>query len=147
MSYLSQKKASLWLAGFVLATFLTSIVCPPGVWAQPKAAAEANRTADLPEISPELGTLQTSGELPRTARLFEAGPAKPFVLHIQDAHANPDAQRKIHDILETAVAQYAAKGRPVFVALEGARGPLHPEFLDFSREYPEINRAIAQDLL
>ncbi len=47
MSYLSQKKASLWLAGFVLATFLTSIVCPPGVWAQPKAAAEVNRTRCL----------------------------------------------------------------------------------------------------
>lgn len=65
------------------------------------------------------------------------------VIHIQDAHANPDAQRGIHEILKFLEKKYPG----LSVAVEGAAGPLHPELLDLFREYPEANEAVIDDLL
>ena len=50
-----------------------------------------------------------------------------FFIHLQDAHANPDAQRNIHAILKYLTDRYP----DCVIGVEGAAGPLHPENLDF----------------
>ena len=65
----------------------------------------------------------------------------PFVIHIQDAHSSAEAQKKILEILE-----WLPKEKPLLIALEGAVGPLHPEYLDLFPKYPKVNEALVQDL-
>jgi len=50
----------------------------------------------------------------------------PFVIHLQDAHANPEAQRNIYEILKFLSSKYP----DLAVGVEGSSGPLHPEYLD-----------------
>lgn len=50
-----------------------------------------------------------------------------FVVHIQDAHINEEAQRNIANILETLNAQYGLK----WVALEGSEGELDADLYSF----------------
>ena len=78
-------------------------------------------------------------EAPKDARKFS-----PFIVHLQDAHANPAAQQKIHDILKW-LKENSPEDR-MLLALEGAEGLLHPEYFDFFPEYPEVNEAIVKDL-
>ncbi|HNX69265.1 MAG TPA: response regulator [Candidatus Omnitrophota bacterium] len=66
-----------------------------------------------------------------------------FVIHIQDAHANPEAQRNIYRTLKFLAEKYPG----LSVAIEGAEGPLYPEYLDLFREFPAANQAVIEDLL
>lgn len=86
----------------------------------------------------ELGTL-------KDLYLPTNGSEASFIVHVQDAHANPDAQSKIRDILKWVRSQYAAGSDPLTVALEGSVGELHPEYLDFNG-HPEMEEAITRDL-
>ncbi len=70
-------------------------------------------------------------------------PSGPRVVHIQDAHANPEAQRNICEILKFLTKQYP----DLIIGTEGAAGPLHPEYLDLLKEFPEAGQAVADDLL
>lgn len=65
-----------------------------------------------------------------------------FFIHLQDAHANPDAQRNIHAILKYLTDRYP----DCVIGVEGAAGPLHPENLDFFRDFPLANEAVIHDL-
>ena len=65
-----------------------------------------------------------------------------FVVHIQDAHANPEGQENV-----AAMLKYLETKAPgIVVGLEGASGELHPEYLNFFKGYPEANRAVIEDL-
>ncbi|MEI7752110.1 MAG: hypothetical protein WCJ71_08480, partial [Candidatus Omnitrophota bacterium] len=66
----------------------------------------------------------------------------PFVVLIQDAHANPEAQKNIATMLQ----YLEAKSPDLTVGLEGAAGALHPEYLNFFKEFPEANQAVVEDL-
>lgn len=68
--------------------------------------------------------------------------ASPFIIHIQDAHTSPEAQKRIRDILK-----WLGRKKPLLIALEGSLGPLHPEYLDFFPNYPRVNDALVQDLV
>ncbi len=72
--------------------------------------------------------------------------ARPFITHIQDAHSNPSAQRKISEIL-TFLHDKRSSDETLHIAVEGATGDIRAEFLDFFPNYPEINDAIVEDLL
>lgn len=73
----------------------------------------------------------------------------PVVLHVQDAHANHEAQARIKDILEWIhkTSREANVQGPVIVALEGSVGKLHPEYLEIFPEFPEANEALVKDLV
>jgi hypothetical protein len=55
------------------------------------------------------------------------GQSDTFILHIQDAHANEEAQRNIENILKHFVDQAGLKT----IYVEGAEGQLFPEFFSF----------------
>ncbi len=104
----------------------------------------------LREIPSELGSLRESF-IPGNADA-ENGTAEklpmPVVFHVQDAHANLEAQARIKEILEWVRKMSKDHGvqGPVVVALEGSAGELHPEYLDLFPEYPEANEAFVRDL-
>ncbi|MFH0985092.1 MAG: response regulator [Candidatus Omnitrophota bacterium] len=92
---------------------------------------------DLYAIPAELGSLVSSWEPP-------AGTAsQEFVVHIQDAHANPEAQKNIAGILKFLAQKYPN----LAIGVEGVAGPLHPEYLQFFKKFPEANQAVVDDLL
>jgi hypothetical protein len=66
-----------------------------------------------------------------------------FVIHIQDAHANPEAQTSIKNILEFLNQSIAR----LQIGVEGTAGPLHPEYFDVFPGYPDAGEAIINDLL
>ena len=65
-----------------------------------------------------------------------------FIVHIQDAHSNPEAAQNIASILG-----YLSKKHPsMVIGLEGAAGALHSEYMDFFKDYPDANLAVINDL-
>ncbi len=99
----------------------------------------------------EMGTMiRTSGE---GWRMEEGAPAfspsalrhpspEQFVVLIQDAHSNPEGQQNV-----AAMLKYLEEKFPeLVVGLEGASGELHPEYLNFFKEFPAANRAVVEDL-
>jgi UDPglucose 6-dehydrogenase len=71
----------------------------------------------------------------------------PFVIHIQDAHANPEAQSRIKDLLKWIVEESSKfKSASLLIGLEGAEGDLHPEYFNFFKNLAEINHAMVEDL-
>ncbi|MBI2167301.1 MAG: hypothetical protein HYU34_03525 [Candidatus Omnitrophica bacterium] len=92
-----------------------------------------------------------NGMDPSTAKVEEVSLAPPragkapVFFYVQDAHAHPDAQQSIRGLLHYFNEKFS--GRRWVVALEGARGPLHPEYLEFFKDYPGADRKIREDLL
>ncbi|MBI1977207.1 MAG: hypothetical protein HYS55_00480, partial [Candidatus Omnitrophica bacterium] len=68
--------------------------------------------------------------------------SQPFVIHIQDAHAHPEAQRNIQAIFE----YLAEEKRIAKVALEGAFGEIDPKILNLL-PVEEVNEAMAEYLV
>ena len=107
------------VAMFTLASFLTT-QCVSGA---PAAGIEISGGRELPtylsiDVPAELGTVDA---------LYEAqGAANPqFILHIQNAHANYQAQIKIKQLLEYMNKKYGFQ--TIFV--EGAAEKLNPDYL------------------
>jgi len=71
-----------------------------------------------------------------------------FVIHIQDAHANPEAQANIQAILSWLQGRLVDGKKKFFpvVAIEGTVGEIHPEYLELFPEYPAANEAFVSDL-
>lgn len=65
------------------------------------------------------------------------------MIHINDAHANPSAQVHIAEILKVLHREYPS----LVIGVEGAVGPLHPEYYDLVPGYPEAGDAVVADLL
>ncbi|HXV27712.1 MAG TPA: hypothetical protein VD913_01980, partial [bacterium] len=94
----------------------------------------------------ELGTMQRVYFPENSFRTDDGAP--PFVIHIQDAHAHPEVQSKIRDILNWLLKS-AESSNPmpaIAVALEGASGGIHPEYLEYFKEFPASNGAAIDDL-
>ena len=100
----------------------------------------------------EIGTItkinQVSGPRPKVFEndkpVVDRGPGfeDRFVVLIQDAHANPEAEQNIAGILK-----YLEKKFPdMSVGLEGAKGQLHPEYFEFFKDFPEADQAVIDDL-
>ncbi|HLD50564.1 MAG TPA: carbon storage regulator, partial [bacterium] len=126
------KALSLSLA-FVF-TVESSVWAVPDSLARHSPAGSANGIDGI-EIPESLGTLQS--------RYFPETPVsgKPFIIHIQDAHAQPEAQRNIRAILD-----YLAQNKKIQkIAVEAAFGKLGPKQFEFFRD-PTANGIMADHL-
>ncbi len=92
----------------------------------------------IQSIPAEMGTVREMDQ----GKKFLKDPATPFVIHIQDAHANPDAQSQIFEILKFLAQKFPG----LAVGVEGAKGTLHPEYLDFFPKFSETGEAVIRDL-
>jgi len=133
------KGISLFVA---IAFFVTTIIWDPsGAIAQSFEFAEQSKIQrDLQQylysIPAQWGALSGQWMPPTTST------ARTFIVHIQDAHANPEAQRNIKSMLSYLDKKYPG----LVIGIEGLKGSLHPEYLDFFTEYPDANRAVIEDL-
>ncbi|MBI4711041.1 MAG: hypothetical protein HY767_01050, partial [Candidatus Omnitrophica bacterium] len=72
------------------------------------------------------------------------GPAGgPLIIHIQEAHANYDAQKNIQNILKLLAQNYGI--REIF--MEGAGNQLKPDLFRFFPEEPGLQQAVNEKLL
>ena len=97
-------------------------------------------------IEDDLGFLHTLPQDLGRVSDFSFNASAPLVIHIQDAHSHPEAQQKIHDLLEALRSETSRRQKTLVVAMEGAMGSIHPEYLDLLPGRPEINRKIIEDL-
>ncbi|MBU3760157.1 MAG: hypothetical protein FGM27_09575, partial [Candidatus Omnitrophica bacterium] len=142
--FVIQRAANRLISFFIALVFLTTSATEHGLlWAQgvPSLGGAELQGAGLYSqagftVPADLGVLREY----RAASNADA----PFVIHIQDAHANVDAQKSIQGLLGWLSRQ--PEGERMTVYLEGASGSIHPEYLRLFGEYPEINEAVVQDL-
>ena len=105
-----------------------------------------HQISNLPEALGSLSDARFSG-FPRTSSEVNTTTGQPFVIHIQDAHANPEAQARIRDILNWIQNDLVPKaGLSMMIATEGTVGAIHPEYLDLFSAYPKANEAFVRDL-
>jgi len=124
-------------------TVTTITIDPSGAFAYEDAFQFLSKRGTQNEFQTHLSALPA--ELGLVTRSWEPGRAvagKPFVIQIQDAHSNPEAEQNIAGIL-----RYLEEKFPdLTIGLEGAKGRLHPEYFEFFSEFPEANRAVVDDL-
>lgn len=148
--FLSRQKAvkilSLTMAFIFTATSITpnasgAISFAPVTKKTVKTAEEVFQDV-LKNVPSEIGSLN---EIQNDLR--KSADAKPFVIHIQDAHANPDAQQNIYRLLKYLSLNLTDQKKRLVIGVEGTKGPIHPEYYDFFPEYIGAGEAVVQDLL
>ncbi|HOE68124.1 MAG TPA: hypothetical protein PLH16_00500, partial [Candidatus Omnitrophota bacterium] len=107
------------------------------------AAPSAGIEIAVPQEKPGFIQIDIPADLASLDDIFEAPPSTDprLVLHIQNAHANYDAQTRIKGLLEYLSSQYGIG--TIFV--EGAADTLNPEYLKFFPD-AERNRMLADRL-
>jgi len=139
-SRLASRRIPAAIAAFV---FLVNSVLPAG-YAQ-SLKAETPIVSAAPALKAAWDRLQIPEALGRVESVYAAPgapPEAPFVIHIQDAHAHPEAQYHIDGILE----DLRARGLIANVFVEGAEGLLQPNILMVS-DRDEVNLAVADYLI
>lgn len=106
-----------WAAWGVLVCFFTT-ACPQYLLAQPRGVSRPNSSGTLKVFSVSIDKMQIPIEDGIVETFWQGKSAKPSVMIIQDAHAVPDAQRKIEKIITFLENKYGVK----FFGLEGAQG-------------------------
>ncbi|MBI4398947.1 MAG: hypothetical protein HY586_07450 [Candidatus Omnitrophica bacterium] len=84
--------------------------------------------------------LYSAPALPSVASVA-SHPATPFIIHIQDAHSDPTAQRDIARILQ----DLQERENVDLVLVEAASGALDAQYLQWTQS-PELNRSMAERL-
>ncbi len=136
----------------LLIVFLCSETTGPGTVRQAYAGDMPAAVSRSPAYEEKGALSALLKNLPETAGAVQsieegAGSAEtPRVIHLQDAHANPDAQKHIQEILTFLAENQAARNSDLYIAVEGARGNLHPEYFDFFPELSAAGEAVVQDL-
>jgi len=132
-------KKQLRLVAFFLAVIFSWDTV---VWSQPGIMFSPSREfKPLPSLIdlnlPEgIGSIQEKFH-PKNLKVQD----QPFVIHIQDAHAHPEAQQNIRNIL----AYLAQENLIQAVAVEGAFGNVEPELLNLTST-PSINQKMINHL-
>lgn len=101
------------------------------VWV-PSVKAEISYSSEV-KILPKSLTLQLPPELARV-ELFNPHSSGPLLVHIQTAHGNYEAQKKIEAILLHLHRRYGFK----LLFLEGSASKFHPELLKLFRDDPRL---------
>ncbi len=117
MSY--SKKIKRLLAGLIAVTFFTTNTLTPSplAYAATEVLAHANQVQNF-EIPAELGKVH---------EIIFGSPNAPVLLHVQEAHANYDAQKNIRGILQYLSRDYGVD----LVLMEGAGYKLEPKLFRF----------------
>lgn len=103
----------------------------PYAWGAPPLEVKIPPAGFQLNLPPDLGTIQNL--------ISGSGPT---VIHIQTAHGNYEAQKKIQAILHYLKDAYGFK----LLLLEGSASKLNPELLRFVPKDPKLNMEIADQL-
>ncbi|MDD5226182.1 MAG: hypothetical protein PHV97_03235, partial [Candidatus Omnitrophica bacterium] len=130
------KRLQRFLAGVVMVTFFVTNTLTPAPVAYAANVESPAFTSDF-KIPSEFGKI--TDIIPSTL----AGGHQATLIHIQEAHANYDAQKNIRNILQCLAKDYGIK----LILLEGAGNKLAPELFNFFPQNAELQRAVNDKLL
>ncbi|HNX67865.1 MAG TPA: UTP--glucose-1-phosphate uridylyltransferase [Candidatus Omnitrophota bacterium] len=133
MGYL--KKLKRLLAGMVVVTFFATNTLTP--------APLVHAASEVPGLSSRISDFKIPAAFGKTTELLSASRNSPVLIHIQEAHANYDAQKNIKAILEHLVKNYGVK----LVFVEGAANKLQPELFNFFPQDQALNQAVTDSLM
>ncbi len=131
-----KKLSKKLFSGSIAILFALNTVLSAG-FAAPSDARSVSKADDVKAIPSDIAHIDVIHE--------GSAAGKPYPIYIQDAHSNPSAQQSIRQILRYLFEKNGFS--KTMVALEGAVGDLRPDFLDFFKDFPEVNEAIRKDLL
>jgi hypothetical protein len=134
MSYFKHLKR--FLAGVVAVTFFATNTLTPA------PAAHAQTVENFPEFFNE-NSFRIPAELGKVTDILKSPEGGPLLIHIQEAHANYDAQKNIKDILQLLSKDYGVK----LILLEGAGNKLQPELFNFFPKDAELQQAVNEKLM
>ena len=122
------KLVSLITTGLLI---LNQIGVLPELWALPPREVKIPSSGFTLSLPPELGTIQS----------IHSGTG-PTLVHIQTAHGNYEAQKKIQAILHYLKDTYGFK----LLLLEGSASKLNPELLKFFPHRMDLTMKMAEEL-
>ncbi len=127
-----------------ISIFLTIVFSATTITGNDMAWAQSASATNVVEIKSMIsqGSIPSDLGILRDYAYSQSNHQNPFVVHIQDAHSNVDAQKNIHQLLS-----WIHQKNNIVIGLEGAVDEIRPEYLEFFPEYPEANEAVVQDLL
>lgn len=113
---------------------------PIGVTGPGTSGLPVESSKEVPTVNPyDIAIPETYGKI---EEVFQGAPAAPLIVHIQDAHANYEAQKNIKQILDHLRRNYYLK----LIQLEGAASKLDPSI--FAVSYlKEANLKLADFLM
>jgi len=130
------KRLQRFLAGFVVVTFfVTNTLTPTPV-------AYGQTVENFSKFFAE-NSFKIPAEFGKVTDIVKNPEGSPLLIHIQEAHANYDAQNNIRNILQYLAKDYDVK----LVLLEGAGNKLTPELLKFFPQNTELQQAINEKLM
>ncbi len=109
----------------VLSALLLPVFCLAQIGAGFAQFAETSLSASAP-ISLQAAAVSIPPELGEIQAVHTGKPGRPLIIHIQDAHAVPDAQRSIQALIQFLEEHYGIRN----VALEGGKGKLDAAVLN-----------------
>lgn len=111
-----------------------------GVPTQKESALPAQEKVTVPAINPyDIAIPEVIG---RVEEVFQGAPDSPLIIHVQDAHANYEAQKNIKQILDHLRRNFLVK----LIQLEGAASKLDPSVFAISY-LKEANQKLADFLM
>ena len=122
-----------FLAGLVAVAFFTTSTLTPA----PLAHAQS---VELPSFVSSFKIPEAFGKV---NEILPAMPAAPVLIHIQEAHANYDAQKNIRNILQHLNQNYGVK----LILMEGAGYKLTPEIFNFFPEDVTLQQKANEKLM
>lgn len=142
-SKLMKRSVSLFLCVVFLVAEVASFAPQGFAQAFPEKSNSLNENLWLQSLPEDLGKIASS--CLETSCVSPSEDA-PFVLHIQDVHSNPEAQETIRKTLFWIKENAQKNNQSLLIALEGAAGPIHPEYFDFFPDYPRAGQAVVDHL-
>ncbi len=146
----SLKKLNKFLAGLVAVTFFTANTLTPSPLAFASVEpANTSRFTDF-KIPSEYGKVADFTPALFSRDIFHDSSFhnrqkddSRILIHIQEAHANYDAQNNIRNLLDYLAQNYEAR----LIFLEGSGDKLQPERLNFFPDDPELQKTVTERLM
>lgn len=134
------KRLQRFLSGVVAVTFFVTSAFTPVPMARAMPAGRQAANVESPAFIP---SFSIPAEFGRVTDEIKSAEGRPVLVHIQEAHANYDAQKNIQNILGLLTRDYGI--REVF--LEGAGHQLKPELFRFFPDEPDLQEAVQDKLM
>jgi|GEM_PF-591558 len=127
------KQLQRFFSGIVAVTFFVTNTLVP---------APAARAANV-ESPAFISSFTVPSEFGKVTDRVQGPKGGPLLIHIQEAHANYDAQKNIKNILGHLSKNYGVR----LMLLEGAGNKLTPELFNFFPQEPELQQAVNEKLM
>lgn len=136
-------KLRRFVSAAVAVSFLVTNIIIPSPMAHAQSALKVNPGSLGGELSGKFRSFSIPPELGKVSEIVAMPQSPSLLIHIQEAHANYDAQKNIREILGHLNKNYGVR----LILLEGAGNKIDPELYYFFPEEPGLQKAVTEKLL